>query len=365
MLVKKILAVATILICATTSTTAYSCGSYKNLNKCSSAKKALKRLKKKNPYTFDREFVNAGEKRLEAFDYDKFSVEIADLKKISKKEEYAYYTFTLKGKNPTYDHSKLKSPLNQEMMSAKIHYYKSLTKKGKRPLIIGFPTIMKMDKAEPIFSKSMTKRGLSVMILEVESIVEPSIPLDEINNIMRRSIIKARMLIDIAEKNFHEELNLSTIGTWGLSLGGVNAATFIGVDRRVTAAFVISAGGNNADIFTHSKQKFVTIFRNKKLEEYSFTPDQFFNYIRENSIVDPLYFAHRVPSEQINIIMARKDKLIPTRTQIELWNAFGKPGPIRKNWVRGKHKSPIYRYLLVPTFPGRIANFFKKRFKGK
>lgn len=342
---------------------AYACGTWKELKDCETAKDAFDIVNAKSPYLFNS---HHNKERLFLFDYDKKRTQIKNLKLIdTNRKDYLYFTFTLVADNPTYKYGQPEDRFNFSKMQVKVHYFRSIKYPGPRPLVIGFPTVLNLDVAEPLFAKFMAKKGISVMIPDVESIVDPTVPLSEIDNIMRRTIIKGRIIIDIAEDFLKREIDSTKIGTWGLSLGGVRAATLIGVDERVKAAAIISAGGNNADIFTHSQQSYVVDFRKakQKIPEQD-TDEKYFNYIRNSSNVDPLYYAHNVDPENIFMVMSHNDSLIPTRNQLELWDAFGRPGPEGKNWKKGKHKAPIVQYLLVPWLKHRLLNFYHDRFHG-
>lgn len=346
------------------SQNAIACGNMFKVTDCDTPSKALQAISKDNERLLIDNFEDKD--RTDLFEYNRDSIEVKDLKLVDvNRGDYMHLKFTMVADNPTYTTTKSINKFNSPKMEVEVHYYKSIAKTGKRPAIIAFPTILKMDMAEPLFARFMAKKGISVFVPEVESIVDLDVPLSEVDNIMRRSIVKGRMLIDLAETEFSGEINTKKIGTWGLSLGGVRAANLIGIDRRVTAAVIVSAGGNNADIFTYSDQEYVTNFRNKKLSEEGYNNKQtYFSTIRQSSNVDPIYFAKNVPTEQIFMIMARDDSLIPTRNQLELWEALGRPGPNDKNWKRGQHKSPIIQYLIVPWFKRRILKFYTERFNG-
>lgn len=341
----------------------FACGNLNNVNDCDTPEDAFEAISQNNPH-----LLKSSKQQLAAlFDYNSESIRTENFQiQNVNRNDFLYITFDMIADNPLYKDTQLLSRFNNPKMKVKVHYFKSISKEGPRPLIIGYPTVLQLDMAEPLFARFMAKKGISVMVPDVESIVDITVPLKEVDNLMRRTVIKGRMLIDLAETTFKEEINAEKIGAWGLSLGGVRAVNLMGVDSRVKAAAIVSSGGNNADIFTHSEQEYVRDYRNNKIETENEINDknQYFSYIRKASNVESIYLAKNISPQNIFMIMAKNDALIPTRNQLELWNALGRPGPLDKNWKRGKHKSPIIQYLLVPWFKRRVLKFYTERLNG-
>lgn len=360
----KTLKALLLLTLSLSTLSALACESMQTLNDCDTPEEAIKVLRAKDQdqliNIMTPENIN---RRMHLFDYPSETLTKTSWFPAESNGDFDYLIATLHADNPMYEADKQHTRFNNWKLTVQIHYFRSKVGEGKRPLIIAFPTILNMGTAERMFAEDMAEKGFHVIVAKVEFLPDPTLPLLELEKLQRRTMMKGKMVIDAATKFMANEIDITKIGSWGLSLGANRAATLIGIDQRVKAIAIISGGGNNADMLTYSVQEFVEKFRARKMKEFGMTDRrQFFSFIRANSNVDPIYFAHNVHPDNVFMIMPKEDFKIPSRNQLELWDAFGRPGPVDQNWVGGDHLSPIYWYLLSPIHHGRIVDFFRDRF---
>jgi hypothetical protein len=69
--------------------------------------------------------------------------------------------------------------------------------------------------------------------------------------------------------------------------------------------------------------------------------------MEETFLFDPLIFAPQRSPEDIYMVIAEDDISVPTKNQLELWEAFGRPQELS---IPGKH------------FPVILKNLFKHKF---
>lgn len=336
------------------------CNNIEDFSDCETPLEALKVVRRLSPYQVP-ESAHLTNFRLSRFEYDKETLRGNTWTLKERTSRYVIEKNILTAKNPLFDKNKVKSFSNKEILKVNLILYRPLKIEGPRPLVVIFPTILEAGAPEHLVAQYMAKKGMAVAIAEVEFLPNPLLPLVEVEKLQRRDLIKGKMILDYFEKNENQLIDLDKVGTWGISLGGVRAATFVGIDDRVKAAAFMSAGGNSADILTHSIQDFVKRFRKIRLETEYLPLQNFFNIIRVNSNADPIYFAKRVDPRNIYMIMPKADKKVHTRTQLELWDAFGRPGPEGDNWVSGDHLSAITPYVLYPWAKAKVYKFFKDR----
>jgi hypothetical protein len=151
------------------------------------------------------------------------------------------------------------------------------------------------------------------------------------------------------------------IAAGGVSLGGMLAATLMGVDRRVRAGFFVMAGGGLAEILFDSTEKPVRAFRDRVMREHGLADkDAFVAFMRPyTDPVDPLRFAAAIESDRAFLVSGRFDTVIPPERTRALWEGLGKP-----RWI----KIPVGHYQLLPFFwwsAARAADHLREVFAGE
>ena len=134
----------------------------------------------------------------------------------------------------------------------------------------------------------------------------------------------------------------------GVSLGGILAATLMGVDDRIQAGFFLMAGGGLPGILWDSGERPVRAFRETLRAGYDLeTREDFTAFMAPYTrAVDPLSYASGLESERILLVSARFDRVILPDATEALWQAAGQP-----TWIR----LPTGHYQLFPFFWWAIA----------
>jgi dienelactone hydrolase len=141
------------------------------------------------------------------------------------------------------------------------------------------------------------------------------------------------------------EVDPRRIGIVGVSLGGIIAATVVGVDPRFNRNVIVLAGGDPAAILWHAPE---TRGVRQRLIELGVTLDS----LREGSVpIDPLTYAKRAKASQILMINAAKDETVSRQSTLALWEAFGKPAI---QWYPAGHYSIS---LFIPAILPSAAQF--------
>lgn len=281
------------------------------------------------------------EKRLNALNYDSgYKVEGFKLKKM--KRDYKVFKVNLSSTHPW----------TKDELKTEFFYYKSMDQE-KRPLLIIIPPVVDITPFDKIWAHQFVhKHGYNVFILKYnEKINDYKRPLSDFDRAFVSIMTSARLLIDYAEKD--PSIDSSRVGTYGMSLGAMLAAMFLGIDKRVDAGVLIVGAGNLPEVLETSDQAIVKKFREQKMAmENLATPKEFRKALEKNISYDPLFFAPRRSKEDVYMVMAMDDTSVNTKNQLELWEAFSRPDflsfpgqhfpVIFKNLF--KH-APIYKYL--------------------
>ena len=131
----------------------------------------------------------------------------------------------------------------------------------------------------------------------------------------------------------------SRVGIVGISLGAVVGSLSAGVDDRFGRSVFIIGGGDLAGIVFHGSKE--TAAQKKKLEEAGVTPDRFRELGRD---VDPLTFAGRLRPEEVLMINAESDEVIPKESTLRLHEAAGRP---ELRWFKGGHTAVVFQLGTV------------------
>ena len=116
------------------------------------------------------------------------------------------------------------------------------------------------------------------------------------------------------------------VGAFGVSAGGIVAASMLGADPRLKAGVLVFAGAPMADVFVGTSEERVRESIDQAQRELGWTRPQIRQVLFENLRTDPIVLAPRVDSSKVLMFIATKDDSVPTATQRGLWEALGRPG---------------------------------------
>lgn len=126
------------------------------------------------------------------------------------------------------------------------------------------------------------------------------------------------------------DVDPARLGITGISLGAIIGSLAGGVDPSFAKLALVLAGGNMAEIVLRQlgEEKLAA-----RLKEQGATLEQ----LREALIpIEPLTFAHRVNPNNVLMLNATDDEIIPKDCTKMLWKEFGKP---KIKWYKGGHYS--------------------------
>jgi dienelactone hydrolase len=138
----------------------------------------------------------------------------------------------------------------------------------------------------------------------------------------------------------------SRVGIVGISLGAIVGSIALGVDDRFGRSVLIIGGGDLAGIVFHGSKE--TASQKKQLEEAGITPERFRELGRE---VEPLTFASRLRPEELLLINAESDEVIPRACTLKLHEAAGRP---ELRWFKGGHTAVVFQ--LGPVLKDILAH---------
>lgn len=121
----------------------------------------------------------------------------------------------------------------------------------------------------------------------------------------------------------------SRVGVVGVSLGAIVGSLAAGVDDRFGRSVFVIGGGDLAGIIMHGSKE--TVLQKRKIEGTGIGLERLRELWRE---VDPCTFAGRLRPEEVLMINAEKDEVVPRSCTLRLHEAAGRP---ELRWIKGGH----------------------------
>ena len=158
---------------------------------------------------------------------------------------------------------------------------------------------------------------------------------------LRTALLDARRLIDWLETR--PEIDSERLAAAGVSLGGIVAATLMGLDERIRAGFFVMAGGGLPELMHDSAEGPLRRLRERIFAQRNdHDRGAFIEFAAPYTrAVDPLTYAGRIDPRRVLLISARFDRAVPPDRTRVLWEAMGRP-----NW----RVVPVGHYGIVPFF---------------
>lgn len=161
----------------------------------------------------------------------------------------------------------------------------------------------------------------------------PSRDLDHMISGLRQAVFDIRRAGDWLASR--PDVEPSRVGLVGISLGGLVGSLAAGVDDHFGRSVFLIAGGDLAAIVMHGSRE--TEQAKARLEKDGYTVEKLRARCRP---VDPLTFASRVRPEEILMLNAEADEVIPRDCTLQLHRALGSP---ELRWFKGGHYALLFQ----------------------
>jgi dienelactone hydrolase len=215
---------------------------------------------------------------------------------------------------------------------------------GPHPAVIVFPIRGGSHVVSEAVAKALVERGYAAAHLERRPLFpreETEVDLALTASRLRSQLLNGRRLLDWLAAD--PRIDPERLAAAGVSLGGMLAATLMGVDERIKAGIFIMAGGGLPEIIHDSADGRLRWFRERARAATGLaTRDAFVSELRPLvEDVDPLTWAARIDPDRALLVSARFDRVVPGANARALWEAMGRP-----TWVR----VPSGHYEILPFF---------------
>ena len=226
---------------------------------------------------------------------------------------------------------------------------------GRRPLILispirGSDTIV-VDDCARVFASC----GYHAAIVKrAHSKFDPDGPLSQVEDTLHAAVIRHRQALDWLLQQPGVDPN--RVASFGISYGAIIDAALAAVEPRVKVHVIDLAGGPLAGVMRSSDEIGLRRDWNCIRRGHDLTSKQVYEDLQDVIRTDPVKLAPYVPRDDVLMLIARFDHSVPTRYQLRLWQALGKP---RADFVLLGHYTSI---LALPAHRLSIMKFFEEKF---
>jgi hypothetical protein len=185
---------------------------------------------------------------------------------------------------------------------------------------------------------------------------QPDGPLAQVEDSLRDAVIRHREALDWLLDQ--PGMDANRVGAFGVSYGAIITSVMAAVDPRVKICVLDLAGGPLAGVMRTSVEHSLRQNWSRSRRCHSLTDKQLYEAMGNVIRTDPVKLAPYLPRDHVLMLIARFDSSVPTRYQVRLWRALGKP---RADFVPLGHYTSI---LMLPAHRVSVMHFFEENLEG-
>ena len=239
----------------------------------------------------------------------------------------------------------------------KFLYYRHRGSKP-RPTVILLTLFGEAEILDKLSARFFCRNGFNVLlVIPAEALSDSGRPFDQVNDLMIRHIITARMGVDMLER--FPETDPERIFAYGTSMGGMRAAMLFGVEPRIRRAGVVTAGGDLPGIVSDTEYGLLREIREARMAKENI-PDlaSLRAYLNKVLTVDPIDFACLRDPEDISFVISSSDQYVKHEFQQKLFDAFSRPSEGRFPAAIHVRAGHLFTGGRFPEWTTRTAKFF-------
>ncbi|MGO9245888.1 MAG: acyl-CoA thioester hydrolase/BAAT C-terminal domain-containing protein [Verrucomicrobiia bacterium] len=181
---------------------------------------------------------------------------------------------------------------------------------------------------------------------------KPDGPLTQIEDSLRGDVIRHREALDWLLKQ--PGVDGDRVAAFGVSYGAIITSVMAAVDPRVKVCVLDLAGGPLAGVMRTSVEHSVRQNWSRSRRCHALTDKELYEAMGNVIRTDPVKLAPYLARDHVLMLIARFDSSVPTRYQVRLWRALGKP---RADFVPLGHYTSI---LMLPVHRVSVMHFFEE-----
>ena len=192
---------------------------------------------------------------------------------------------------------------------------------GAQAQVLILPPTGGENLIDRLYARNLCKRGLAAVLVKTWSYdTETSLDLSVHDNGYKRALNAVRATLKFGP---------GRVGILGTSLGALYAATLLASEERIETGVMIVGGSPLSEILATSKIPGVTKQRDSRIEKLNLRDAEDYRILMDREIhQDASKFLPLARGKSALTVLALKDKIVPTSTQLNLWEELGRPARI-------------------------------------
>ncbi len=195
----------------------------------------------------------------------------------------------------------------------------------------------------------------AVIVRRGEVDYDPRFGLEQVEDRLRSAVARQREVVDWLVAR--ADVDAGRVAAFGISAGGIQAAMSLGSDPRYAAGVIALAGGPLADVFVDTEEGDIRRPLEAAMRATGLSRDAMRARMHGVIRTDPVLLAPHVAADRVLLVIATKDRSVPTVTGERLHGALGRPAVIR---VPLGHYGTI---LALPFLTSRAFEFLRDRLR--
>ena len=223
------------------------------------------------------------------------------------------------------------------------------------PVILVLPILDGNNRISNFYAKYFANHGYAALIVNRNAKLLQAESVEEVEAALKQNVIDLKQVLDWIETR--NDLDRNNIGVFGISLGAINSALIIALDRRIKAAVMGLAGGDLPYILTNSSENSVQKGIARIKEKNNLSDEPLYCELRCKIQTDPLKYAKYIDARKVLVVVALLDTVIPTKKGKALITAIGMPQPI---YILSGHYTAIFYIFYTRS---KSLSFFNERLR--
>lgn len=212
-------------------------------------------------------------------------------------------------------------------------------------LVLVFPILGgRKNMISGYFADYFARNGIDSAIVHRDENFKNPECIDELEDILRNSVIRDRIAIDY----FETIQGKKKFASFGISRGAINVAITSGIDSRLEYNVMALGGTNLVKLFSESKEGRIKEYRQKVQSNKNWTQEEFVQILSETLKTDPVNFAQYIDARKTLLVLSLFDDTVPIKFGKKLRHQIGKPETI---YLLADHKLGLLYTGFVPIIP--------------
>ena len=235
-----------------------------------------------------------------------------------------------------------------------LRWWRPVRAEGRRPAVVLSPILGNDGTLVADFAQDFARRGWhALLVLRPDLDVDPARPLVQVEERTKAAVVRQVQALDWLLEQ--PDVDPSRVASFGISAGGIQTAMVAGVDPRYRAHVIALAGGPLADVLVDSSEGKIRALVARGLAAEQTDREGLRARLRGVLRTDPVALARHVDPDAVLLVLATRDRSVPTELGLRLREALGDPETV---FVPTGHYGAFF---ALPRIRSLVLEFLRRR----